>query len=419
MKVIKYTLITLVTFVVTIVSLVYLSPSFRGDIVGLLAWGKNQLTNGSAEDRSRSNGHLSQVNKQQKQKTPQNADNAKSDPVSMDPSQNSADKSALPSSDKALMKVTQTISIGSVESSNAGYREDQGFIYVMSTPESAWVKVDDVSVGRTPVTVRVSPTGIYNVVARLNYFDTWEKGVTVSSSQVTKVHAKLSPGKGTLTVLSVPQEAQVYLDGIEKGKTPLTVKSLAAGMHTLDVVTGNKEYNEQVEILAGENKVIDCTLNVLKVGLNVSSEPSGAKVYIDGVYAGTTPAKINDLQIGVHQIVLERLDALAFADSILVSSEGDNDYVATLVKKTGLKDIFSAKMKIDSEFKKAFAYVDGRFRGLVPVEIENMRSGEHEVLIVKTIPNGSYHYKTKLFVAPYDSKEIKVNAEEFEFEKRL
>lgn len=418
MKFMKYTFFIFLIVVITMTLMAYVSPSFRGDVVELLASVKDQLTNYFQNDRSHIAENPLGLNKKQKKIISQAAENISPESVSLEPSQNKVGKSDLGSKVKSFSQISPKVSFGSKENRSSNVLEDQGFIYVTSTPESASVTVEGTNAGKTPVTVRVSPSGIYTVQVQLKYFDIWEKRVQVYSSEVTKVHAKLNPGKGALTVISVPQEAEVHLDGVAKGKTPLTIKPIGASRHALKVVKGNREYTEDVEILTGENKILNIALKVLRANLSVDSKPTGAKVYIDGLAVGTTPAKIHNVKIGDHRIVLVKNHSLVYVDSIFVYPEKNNTYFTALENKSRFTNAFSAKMKIDSELNKANAYLDGSFRGTVPVEINNVRSGEHEILIVRTVSEGSYFYKSKFIIDSHESREIFLKAKDFKFKKR-
>jgi hypothetical protein len=43
----------------------------------------------------------------------------------------------------------------------------------------------------------------------------------------------MAPGTGTLSVNTEPAGAQVYIDDVQRGTTPVTVTDLSAGSHTL------------------------------------------------------------------------------------------------------------------------------------------------------------------------------------------
>lgn len=114
-------------------------------------------------------------------------------------------------------------------------------------------------------------------------------------------------GEGELVVQTRPVAARVSIDGEEKGVTPLTI-SLPSGAHVLEVQTGKSEPRViPLTIRAGVQtaQYIELQNVALTGGLDVRSEPAGARVTIDGQNRGTTPITIRDLAPGDHQVVLE------------------------------------------------------------------------------------------------------------------
>ena len=114
-------------------------------------------------------------------------------------------------------------------------------------------------------------------------------------------------GEGELVVQSRPVAARVSIDGEERGVTPLTVK-LPSGAHVLEVQSGRSEPRViPLTIQAGVQtaQYIELQNVALTGGLDVRSEPAGARVTIDGQNRGTTPVTVRDLAPGDHQVVLE------------------------------------------------------------------------------------------------------------------
>jgi hypothetical protein len=114
-------------------------------------------------------------------------------------------------------------------------------------------------------------------------------------------------GEGELVVQSSPPGARVSVDGTERGVTPVTVR-LPSGAHVLEVQVG--KFEPRVIPLTIQANVQTAQYIELKdvraTGtLDVSSEPSGARVLIDGQPRGTTPAVIRDIASGNHAVVLE------------------------------------------------------------------------------------------------------------------
>lgn len=69
------------------------------------------------------------------------------------------------------------------------------------------------------------------------------------------------PATGALTIRSEPGDAQVYLNGKFSGLTPLTIPDLSPGSYSIRVeMSGYLTKNETVEVIAGENSEVSCTL---------------------------------------------------------------------------------------------------------------------------------------------------------------
>jgi len=114
-------------------------------------------------------------------------------------------------------------------------------------------------------------------------------------------------GEGELAVQSRPQGARVVVDGKESGVTPTTIR-LPAGPHVLEVQVGKSEPRViPLTITAGvqTSQYIELRDVSATGGLEIRSNPSGARITIDGQARGTTPANIPNLTAGDHTVVLE------------------------------------------------------------------------------------------------------------------
>ena len=114
-------------------------------------------------------------------------------------------------------------------------------------------------------------------------------------------------GEGELAVQSRPQGARVVVDGKESGVTPTTLR-LPAGPHVLEVQVGKSEPRViPLTITAGvqTSQYIELRDVSATGGLAIRSDPSGARITIDGQPRGTTPATIPNLSPGDHTVVLE------------------------------------------------------------------------------------------------------------------
>jgi len=60
--------------------------------------------------------------------------------------------------------------------------------------------------------------------------------------------------------------------------------------------------------------------------IDISSSPSGASVYVDAAYMGTTPETVENLDIGTHKLILKKNGYIDWAKNVKVTS-GDTTTV--------------------------------------------------------------------------------------------
>ena len=113
--------------------------------------------------------------------------------------------------------------------------------------------------------------------------------------------------KGTLAVTTNPAGANVVIDGQQRGRAPLTIE-LAAGEHVLQVGLDGASRTVPFKVTGGAEvtQLIDLPKAVAPTGqLQVRTEPSGARVLVDGQRKGTSPITIENLAAGMHTVTVD------------------------------------------------------------------------------------------------------------------
>ncbi|HXI29296.1 MAG TPA: PEGA domain-containing protein [Vicinamibacterales bacterium] len=113
--------------------------------------------------------------------------------------------------------------------------------------------------------------------------------------------------EGTLNVATNPPGAHLFVDGVERGVTPLTV-ALKPGPHSLEIRGDGEPRLMPVTITAGAQvfQSLDLPKAAAAVGqLLVRTEPAGARVTVDGVGRGAAPVTVAALTPGEHTVVVE------------------------------------------------------------------------------------------------------------------
>jgi hypothetical protein len=110
---------------------------------------------------------------------------------------------------------------------------------------------------------------------------------------------------GDVVIDSVPGPADVRVDNVDAGKTPLTLQ-LEEGQHSVEFRRDGKSRVMTVDVTGGESNTARMDWNPRTVGtLQVDTTPPGAKVVVDGRERGVTPLTLDDLTVGQHVVVLE------------------------------------------------------------------------------------------------------------------
>jgi hypothetical protein len=118
--------------------------------------------------------------------------------------------------------------------------------------------------------------------------------------------AKAVPPVGSVLFNSRPAAAMVLVDGVSRGSTPLELQ-LAAGAHDVVLRTASAERTVHLNVERGTRLIEDIDLPVADVAnaqLEITSEPSGARVTVDGKPVGQTPLKVRDLETGRHAVAI-------------------------------------------------------------------------------------------------------------------
>jgi len=160
-----------------------------------------------------------------------------------------------------------------------------------------------------------------------------------------------------VAVDSSPQGAQIQVDGRVDSSwiTPFTVAQLAPGPHTLVISkAGYAAETKALTIAAGSKNTLSVHLNPLAAAISVTSDPSGASIFIDGRDSGKlTPASLN-LEKGSHSVLVRKpgfLDETMTADV----QPGQTIGFAPRLRQLGSTDEIRSVNKV----KKLFGGKDG------------------------------------------------------------
>ncbi|NQT87034.1 PEGA domain-containing protein [bacterium] len=143
-----------------------------------------------------------------------------------------------------------------------GMLAGKGTISIESDPPGATVFIDNEMEGVTPLTDVKLSTGKHDLrLERKDYLD-HAASIVVASGKGEPLHIALRPEAMTsVLITSKPEGAAVFIEGEYRGKTPLEIRDLAPGPHSLRVSSENfADWHEQVKLSQGANADIHAVL---------------------------------------------------------------------------------------------------------------------------------------------------------------
>lgn len=264
----------------------------------------------------------------------------------------------------ALLAVLAALSLLCLPVS-AAIGSDTATIYVTSSPSGA--TATDSATGdkiTTPDSFIVyttgTPTHHYITVSKNGYYDYYYDAGIPAKDDYIQVNAVLTPIQttGYLSVSSSPSGANVYVDGIYKGTSPVTV-SVSAGSHSVRMdKSGYDSWTGSTSVTAGQTAYVSAPLNpsVTYGYLYVYSSPSNADVYINGVYKGDTPFTIG-LNPGTYQVMVKKAGYTSYSTTSSVYTGSTTSVSANLQKSA------DAYIQVASYPSGAAVYIDGGYVG--------------------------------------------------------
>ena len=141
---------------------------------------------------------------------------------------------------------------------------------------------------------------------------------------------------GSIIIESTPSGATVLIDNVKKGSTPLELNKIEVGTRKLKLIkTGYVTISKGV-IINEENPVNVSEVFILKTGnLSITSEPTGAMVYINGAVKGKTPLKIPELTIGDYNVTVSSKNYHDKTERVMVEYDRKNSKNFILQPKPG------------------------------------------------------------------------------------
>jgi len=208
-----------------------------------------------------------------------------------------------------------------------------GTVYVTSNPGNALIYVDGAYQGKAPLTVTLYP-GSHTFRLTLSGYNDYTTTVYVNGGTSQNLNAIMSPAVyGSVAITSMPG-ATVYMDSNTQGKIPssgvLALNNIPNGNHLFKLTaSGYNDWMNTVYVVPNTVTSFTATLTPIGTnptpvpatgGLNIVSTPTGADVLVDNIFKGYTPAVLDGITPGQHQILLRYTGYMDYSTTATVNS---------------------------------------------------------------------------------------------------
>ena len=158
-----------------------------------------------------------------------------------------------------------------------------GSVDITSDPSGADILIDLVEYGVTPKTIEKIETGYHNLILNYPGYERLQKRIMVEQGKTVSISEFLVPKTGSLSILTKPSGANVYLDNMTKGQTPLDLFDLPVRDYIIRVELKDYQIIERrISVQYGENTTQKYDLEPLPGKLSLFTTPSMAKINING-----------------------------------------------------------------------------------------------------------------------------------------
>ncbi len=270
----------------------------------------------------------------------------------------------------------------------------------------ARVAIDGVDRGPAPLEGVELEAGEHRVSIVATGFQPFEEVVTIEGpGAAAELAAVLVDDRAPITFTSEPPGVAVAIGGARAGATPLTLP-VVAGSHRIDWLRpGFKPARTRLEVEAGVGQTVAAPpLTPADGNLVLTSEPEGAAVTVDGVFAGRTPLEL-DLSPGVpHRLSLSKAGFDGAEREVTVAPGRSQAVAVELVEQR-------SELEVVTRPPGAEVWIDGELRGVTTERGLTVALGgadEHDVEVRKA---GYLSHRVRVSPRPGLEQSLEVSLE--------
>ena len=268
-----------------------------------------------------------------------------------------------------------------------------------SQPQGAEIFLDNRFVGITPLRTERPPGNCRIRLKKEPEYKDFSADINLTEGATFNRTYRLTPFY-RLSITSDPLGADVFVNGIAQGETPVSLEVPDGTCRLrLSKQGGWSPIEEAVTLKPGVTS-LSFTLRKSAARLSIETDPAEAIIRLDNREIGTTPL-FHSVSLGIHSITISKPGYRTLEETISVLQDLQKTY---LLQKLGVGTIRITALPY------AFVSIDGDAAGEVPPPIDqSINEGQHTLEFVS--PTLNKRHRLQIEIRPGASIEVRMNME--------
>lgn len=223
---------------------------------------------------------------------------------------------------------------------------------------AAVVKLNNKVIGQLPDLITDVPAGLQTITIDAPlYREATQQLLIIGKGEQQSASFQLEPAWAELSLNSIPEGANVVVDGESLGQTPITLK-LEEGSRKISLTaSGYKPHERDIIVVAQQDLLInDIRLKPADGILNVQTQPESAAIIVDGEFVGVSPLSLALSSNEKHKLQVYKAGFVLHESELSLAPEQKE--VSDLKLKP---DLVAVKFSVTPSDAQIF--VDGQSRG--------------------------------------------------------
>ena len=266
----------------------------------------------------------------------------------------------------------------------SGAKETPSRLDVAVRPEGAQVSVDGQVRGAAPCSVFDLAAGEHWIHVEAPSYAPADAFVALAAGDYVQKSFTLAEEKGLILVKTEPAGATVFVNGVERGVTPVTLAHVPKGVATVVFrLAGYRDETRELRLAPGDTPTLAVRLKGLPAKLTVVSTPERAKVFVDDAYQGKTPTTVSALSAGVHAVRIELAGHAPVTREVRLENGAAKTEEFRLESVLGRLEVATtppgAKISVDGKAVGTTRSLGGDATRSQILALEGLAAGEHAV----------------------------------------